>query len=74
MGMLFNGAPKPPNIPVPPPAAHPATLGSSMLALTGNNSKAGGAAAEGMGQNDTVQTSPQGLVNPATAKATLLGG
>lgn len=72
--MLFSGAPKAPNIPVPPPAAHPATLGSSMVALSGNNVNEAGAAAEGMGMDNTIQTSPQGLTKPATAKTTLLGG
>ena len=60
--------------PMPPPAAHPATLASTSVALAGTNAKAAGAAAEGIGSNDTIKTSPQGLVAPAsTAKATLLG-
>jgi len=57
----------------PPPAAHPAVLGSAQTALAGAASKKGGAVAEGMGFDNTIQTSPQGLKPPSTAKSTLLG-
>ena len=65
--------PKPPAIPLPPPAAHPAVLGSSLTALAGKQTKQNASQAEGRGLGGTVQTSPQGLEKPATAKATLLG-
>lgn len=59
---------------MPPPAAHPATLGSNSIALAGQNARAMAAGAEGLGSNDTVKTSAEGLTTPATtAKATLLG-
>lgn len=71
---LFGGPPKAPPVPLPPPAAHPVTLGSETAVMAGQNAKAAGAAAEGMGSNDTVKTSPQGVLQePKTAKATLLG-
>lgn len=75
MGMLF-GTPTPavPAMPAPPHSAHPAVLGSNQLALTSQGSKAAGAAAEGMGMDDTIKTSPMGLKAPDTAKTTLLGG
>ena len=71
---IFGGMPRAQGIPLPPPAAHPATLASTSIALAGQNAKTAGAAAEGIGSNDTIKTSPQGLVEPkSTAKATLLG-
>lgn len=73
MATLFSGSPHPPGVPIPPPAAHPAVLGNTQTALTADQSKSGGAAAEGMGLDDTVKTSSQGLNAPATAKTTLLG-
>jgi len=72
MGMLFSGPPKAPSAPIPPPAAHPATLGSTQVQLQGQSSLKAGAAAEGQGFDDTIKTSPQGLKAPNTAK-TLLG-
>lgn len=57
---------------MPPPAAHPPTLGSASLAINTQASKDRARAAEGLGANDTVQTSSQGLKPSATAK-TLLG-
>lgn len=72
MGM-FSG-PKAPSIPTPPPQAHPPTLGSQMVQATQQQEAKEAAAAEGMGFDDTVKTSPQGLKEaPSTAKATLLG-
>lgn len=66
--------PSPPSIAMPPPAAHPPTLGSANVALAGAAAKMRAAAAEGAGFDNTVATSPQGLSKPAnTAPATLLG-
>lgn len=66
-------SPKPPQIPMPPPAAHPPTLGSNE-ALTGSKTQQAGTAAEGLGADNTIKTSPQGLTTtPTLAKATLLG-
>lgn len=62
-----------PDIGMPPPAAHPPVLGSTQTALAGQAAKQRAAAAEGMGEDNTVATSPQGLKAPDTAKATLLG-
>lgn len=71
---IFGGFPKPQGIPAIPPAAHPATLASTSVALAGHNAKAAGAAAEGAGSNATIKTSGRGLTEtPTTAKATLLG-
>lgn len=72
MGFLMPSAPKPPALPMPPPAAHPATLGSAQLALADSSSKAAAGAAAGMGSNGTIKTTPGGLEPPKTAK-TLLG-
>lgn len=73
MGM-FNPSPNTGRIDVPPPHAHPSTLGSVVSSSLGAIGKQKAAAAEGLGMDDTVQTSPQGLKNkPDTAKATLLG-
>lgn len=70
--MSLGGAPKPPSIPIPPPAAHPAILASQQVALAGKRQqKAAGAVGS---QEGTVATSPQGLTEkPSTAPATLLG-
>lgn len=73
MGFLAPSMPKPTLPAPPPPAAHPAVLGSLAVQLSGDNAKKGAAAAEGMGANDTIKTNPQGLEAPKTAK-TLLGG
>lgn len=62
-------APKPPQVQMPPPSAYPAVLGSSL-----DEVKQRSKAAEGLGMDNTVKTSPQGLQTPPeTAKATLLG-
>jgi len=72
--MGFGSPPAPPSIPMPPPAAHPATLANPAVGLAGQASKRAAAAAEGLGVGGTVATSPQGLTKPETAKTTLLGG
>lgn len=74
MGFLMPKAPSAPSLPTPPPAAHPAVLGSNQLALASQSSKSGSAAAAGMGFDNTIKTSQQGLTPPDTAKTTLLGG
>lgn len=66
--------PAPPSVRMPPPAAHPPTLGSASIAQEQEQAKDRAAKADGMGFDDTVQTSPQGLKAPTTAKTTLLGG
>jgi hypothetical protein len=66
--------PKPPAARMPPPAAHPPSLGSAATALEQEASKKRAAEAEGMGMDDTIKTSPQGLTAPQTARTTLLGG
>lgn len=72
MGSIFN--PPHPSAPMaPPPAAHPAVLGSAQTALSGAEQKKSADAAAGAGMSDTIKTSPQGLKAPATAKSTLLG-
>lgn len=73
MGM-FNPSPKTGNIDIPPPHAHPSTLGSVVSSALGTVGKQKAAAAEGLGMDNTVQTTQQGLKDkPDTAKATLLG-
>lgn len=67
MGFLTPKMPQPPSVPMPPPAAHPATLGSAQIQLAQGNSKGGG-----QGFDNTLKTSPGGLEAPKTAK-TLLG-
>lgn len=76
IGSFFGlgGSPKVPSVTMPPPAAHPPTLGSTQSALTAEQSKQKAAAAEGAGFDNTIGTSPQGLkTTPKTTKATLLG-
>ena len=72
--MGFGGAPKPLAPPLPPPAAHPAVLGSAQTQLAGAAAKKGAAVAEGLGLDNTIKTSAQGLEAPKIAKTTLLGG
>jgi hypothetical protein len=72
MGSIFGSTPKVPTLPMPPPAAHPATLADAAVQGAGGNTKAGGAAANGMGSDGTIKTSPQGTPAPTIAK-TLLG-
>ena len=63
------GAPKPQQVPLPPPSAHPPILGSSLSQKTET-----AAEAEGQGADNTVKTSPEGLQTPpSTARVTLLG-
>jgi len=74
MGFIFS-PPKPPAVQMPPPAAHPPTLGSANVVAAQQAAKQRAAAAEGMGMDDTIKTSPQGLKAPATtANTTMLGG
>ena len=73
MGNLIKG-PSVPSVTMPPPAAHPVILGSNQTQVAGEEAKKAAAAAEGMGMDDTVKTSPQGLQKPTTATTTLLGG
>jgi hypothetical protein len=58
---------------MPPPIAHPPTLGSSSTALASIEEKQRAQAAEGAGMDNTVKTRPSGLNPPSTTKATLLG-
>ena len=74
MGFLMPKPPTPTMPPLPPAAAHPATLGSLEVQQSGDAAKKSAAVAEGMGQGGTVKTSPQGLEAPKTAKTSLLGG
>lgn len=68
------GSPKPPSLSMPPPMAHPPTLGSTQIALAGLQARQRALAAEGEGDNSTVETGPEGLQEQAnTAKSTLLG-
>lgn len=74
MGFLSPPKPKA-SIPMPPPpAAHPAVLGSQEVQLSGDAAKKSAAIAEGLGESGTVKTGPQGLEAPKTAKTSLLGG
>ena len=69
-------APTAPSIPVPPPAAAPPILGSTLSATSGSaaSARSRAAAAAGSTQSNTVGTSDQGLITPAsTAPASLLG-
>lgn len=72
MGFLAPKTPSPPQVPLPPPSAHPPTFGGSLEATSVNQTKKAAAVAEGLGMDNTVKTSPQGLKPPSTAK-TLLG-
>lgn len=68
------GGPSPPPVPMPPPSAHPPVLGSATSALAAQNAKQRAAGAEGMGFDDTIATSPEGVKEkPNTQRATLLG-
>jgi hypothetical protein len=76
--MGFSG-PKyeaPPPVPLPPPAAHPAVLGSQNAISAGAKSPGSGAraGAAAASQDGTIATSPAGVTEqPTTARATLLG-
>ncbi len=70
MGSLFGGAPKPPPIPVLPPAATPATMANPAVVDSANRQRQ--KAAGSMAGNTS---NPQALqAAPATAGLTLLGG
>lgn len=72
MGMF--DPPKPANIPMPPPAAHPSTLGSASVGAAGADTAKAAKAADGKGMDGTVATSSAGVLDkPDTARATLLG-
>lgn len=74
MGSLFDGPPHPASPPMPPPAANPSTLGSTSVGAAGATTKAAAGASEGIGQDGTIVTSPEGLQEKAnTSRATLLG-
>lgn len=66
------GAPPSPKSPgLPPPAAHPSSMGSMTSRLRAQRAKADTST---FTADDTIATSPQGLMKPKkTAKATLLG-
>lgn len=72
MGM-GGSDPSPPSVPMPPPAAHPAILGSSTADATLKAQKAR-ADASVFKAGGTIGTSPQGDTStPSTARSTLLG-
>ncbi len=71
--MSFSAAtPKPPSVPMPPPAAHPAVLGSSTVnsALKAQQARANAAV---FTDDDTIKTSPQGILKPVSTTKSLLG-
>lgn len=72
MGM---GGPPKPNLPsMPPPAAHPAVLGSSTADSALKAQKDRATSTNPFTANKTIGTSPMGDTStPATAKSTLLG-
>lgn len=71
--MSFGSAPKQQQLAMPPPAAHPATLGSINAQMM-MQSKKNASSSAGAGFQDTIKTSSQGVTEKATtAKATLLG-
>lgn len=72
MGSIIS-PPRPVGPTMPPPSAHPAILGNQQIALSQAVGSDKAKAAEGMGFDSTIQTSPQGLAAPSTGKATLLG-
>ena len=64
-------SPTPPSVGMPPPAAHPPTMASAMVATAGRNAET---VANASGRGGTVKTSTQGLKEkPSTAPVTLLG-
>lgn len=75
MGFSTAKPPKPPVMPLPPAAAHPPVLGSTLTSLANNAQAQRAAAAAGTaGLDPTVATSPQGLTTkPDTALVKLLG-
>ena len=71
MGFLFGG-PKPPAIPVAPPAATPATLANPAVQSAGTDQSK---RAAGAMLDSTNKTGSQGVLTaPTTAQSTLLGG
>lgn len=72
--MGFGGGPKPSPLALPPPSAHPPTLGSAFSSIATQASANAAKAAEGQGFDNTIKTSPQGDTSkPDTAPVTLLG-
>lgn len=70
--MGIGSPPKAPNIPLPPPAAHPPVLGSGSSIDAALRSQRAATAATTF--DNTLATSPQGLLKkPSVAKSTLLG-
>lgn len=74
MGFMSK-PPAPPIMPLPPAAAHPPVLGSTLTALSNNTQAQRAAMAAGTaGLDQTNATGAQGLVTkPDTAKVKLLG-
>lgn len=63
--------PSPPSLPMPPPTAHPSTLGSQAIAQAGLLQQQRAKQAQGKGFNNTIATSPEGAAPPQTAKTYL---
>ena len=71
--MGFAKPPAAPSVAMPPPAAHPAVLGSSTVA-SGLKAQTARSDAQKFTADNTIGTSSQGeKTAPTTAKATLLG-
>lgn len=68
MGSLFSSPSAPP--PPPPPAAPP-IFANPVVAQAGTAGSAQARAAAGMGNDNTIGTSPTGAGQPSTGKATL---
>jgi hypothetical protein len=72
--MGFPKPPAPPSLGMPPPAAHPAVLGSSTVDATLKAQKDRAVSTNPFTADKTIATSPQGdKSTPSTAKSTLLG-
>lgn len=72
MGFGGPSIPEVKPLPMPPPAAHPPTLGS--VAATSSITAKKSSGQQNSGFSGTIATSPQGLTEKAsTSKATLLG-
>lgn len=73
MGM-GGSSPAPPSVGMPPPAAHPAVLGSSTADASLRAQKNRAAASGPFTADKTIGTGPQGdTATPSTARSTLLG-
>jgi hypothetical protein len=72
--MGFGGGPKPPSVSMPPPAAHPAVLGSGTVDAQLRAQKDRATSTNPFTADKTIATSPQGIQTaPTTARPTLLG-